>query len=67
MTGAIGDRVTASDADNDVRLYTLTESETNPIPRTDGKARFEIDDRSGQISVTKGTVLNFSDPDDGHC
>ncbi len=58
-TGAIGERVVAMDGDNDVRLYSLTETE----PRTvavdeDDKARFEINERTGQISVTEGTVLN---------
>ena len=54
--GAIGEEpIAATDGDNDVLLYSLTEA----IPRDDG-ARFEIDERSGQISVTSGTVLNFS-------
>ena len=54
--GAIGeDPIEATDADNDVLLYSLTEAS----PRDDG-ARFEIDERSGQISVTSGTVLNAS-------
>ena len=52
-TGAIGDPVTATDADNDIRLYTLDD-----VTVTAGL--FEIDARSGQISVTAGTVLNFS-------
>ena len=63
-TDAIGDPVTATDADNDIRLYTLDETpdvEETVVARTDGAARFEIDARSGQISVTDGTVLNFDD------
>ena len=63
-TGAIGDPVTATDADNDIRLYTLDETpevDTTVVARDDGAARFEIDARSGQISVTDGTVLNFDD------
>ena len=64
--GAIGeDPIVATDADNDVLLYSLTEE----APRTvvdnqDANPRFEIDKRSGQISVTAGTVLNFLDDAD---
>ena len=54
-TGAIGDAITATDADNDVRLYTLVEV---PPLAADVPARFEIGERSGQISVASGTVLN---------
>ena len=62
-TGAIGDRVVAMDADNDVRLYSLTEASPRTVD-VDGDAnpRFEINERTGQISVADGTVLN-ADPD----
>ncbi len=56
--GEIGEEpITATDADNDVRLYTLVEV---PARAADEPARFAIGERSGQISVTDGTVLNFS-------
>ena len=60
-TGAIGDPITATDADNDVRLYSLVEV---PALDADASARFEIGERSGQISVTDGTVLNAFDDTD---
>ena len=40
-----------------MRLYTLVEV---PPLAADAPARFAIGERSGQISVTDGTVLNFS-------
>ena len=61
-TGAIGEEpITATDADNDVRLYTLDEGTG---ARDDNAARFEIGERSGQISVTDKTVLNAFDDTD---
>ena len=55
--GAIGEPITATDADNDVRLYSLVEV---PPLAADAPARFEIGERSGQISVAADTELNAS-------
>ena len=57
--GDIGDPVMATDADNDVLLYSLADT----LDRDDGEdARFEIDEDSAQISVVKG--LNWETPAD---
>ena len=63
--GAIGDPIQASDADNDVRLYSLVEVAPR-VEATDGddNARFEVHERTGQISVTDDTVLNAEDDTD---
>ncbi|MCY4528762.1 MAG: cadherin domain-containing protein, partial [Chloroflexi bacterium] len=57
--GAFGDPVLASDADNDVLLYTL---DNTPDRDDEDAARFSIDTNSGQLSASKG--LNFEVPAD---
>ena len=60
-TGEIGDAVVASDADNDVLLYSIVE---DPPLAAEVAARFAINKRSGQISVTDETVLNAATDED---
>ena len=56
--GEIGDAVVASDADNDVLLYSLGPAEIDDSPNQDN-GEFTINARSGQISVGSGTALDF--------
>ena len=53
--GDIGEPVMATDADNDVLIYSLVD--TPDRDDDDDNARFKVDSGSGQISVVKG--LNF--------
>ena len=72
---AVGKPVTATDADGDILVYTLTSSTTVSVDTNDGVAndagtrvpRFTIDSASGQIRTA--VKLNFEAPaeDDANC
>ena len=65
--GEIGDAITATDADPDVRLYTLGPTlgaDGDPVATAVDHTLFTINARTGQISVDDDTTLNFEDPSD---
>ena len=56
-TGNVGSPITATDADGDIRTYSVAGD-------GDDNARFAIDRVTGQLKVASGTTLNFESPSD---